>query len=567
MRRPALVAAAVVLLAGCAAVPSNGPVQQGERVQADEQQEPRVRVFALPPQGGESQLDIVNGFLEAATNDDADYAIARQYLASRDRDRWRPKGVQVYDTDSSSPFQVNGTEVVLSGRAVGTVSSDGSYRPDPPARSVRETFHLVRESGEWRIADPPERLYVSKFDFERVYKLVNVYFFDRTRRMLVPDPVYLRDRGDLVTEVTQRLLRGPTGWLRPAVFNQFPLTTVLATDDVPVDGGVASVQLSRDVQDTGSEERRRMAAQLVWTLTQIQDITAVRISVKDGSFDPVDERPQRPRDWQAYDPNSRQPGSAGYYLDGNRLTRIDGTGTVEGPFGDGQLAPSVAAVAPGDNRVAAVTDDGRVVRVGRLGKGERAEVWLRATHPLTALSLDGAGNLWVLGTAGTKSLVYVLQGPDRKLLATVEKLGDRPIQKLRVARDGVRVAFIAGEEGKGVLLLGRIEWSEASGVTHVVVRDLVPLAPQFTSVYDVGWAGPSQLAVLAQDPRGPLQLYYLSVDGSRDRAVVAPEKPVSVAAAQGEPLLVGTQSPNTIWKQSGDSWMRVNAGRVPIYPG
>ncbi|WP_158009791.1 LpqB family beta-propeller domain-containing protein [Carbonactinospora thermoautotrophica] len=565
MPRPPLVAAVAVLLAGCAAIPSNGPVQQGQWVQPDEQQEPRVRVFALPPQGGESPVDVVNGFLDAATNDDSDYAVARQYLAARDRDRWEPDEVQVYDPGDANPFQVNGTQVILSGRAVGTVSSEGSYRPDPPDRKVRETFHLVREHGEWRIADPPERLYVSSFDFERAYELVNVYFFDRTGRTLVPDPVYLRDRGDLVTEVTQRLLRGPTSWLRPAVSNQFPLSTVLATDHVPVDGGIASVQLSRDAQDTGLGERRRMAAQLVWTLTQLPDITGVRIGVKDGSFAPFDERPQTPKDWQEYDPKSPRANSAGYYLNGGRLTTVDGADA--GPFGDGRLAPSVVAVAPGGNRVAAVTDDGRVVRVGHLDEGERTEVWLQAPHPLTSLSWDGAGNLWVLGAAGPKSPVYVLQGPGRRLVATVEKLGDRPIRKLRVARDGVRVALIAGEEDKGALLLGRIEWSEASGVTHVVVRDPVPLARQFTSVYDVGWAGPGRLAVLAQDPQGLRQLYYLSVDGSRYSSVVVPEKPVSLAAAQGEPLLVGTRSPNMIWKQSGDSWVKVDEGRNPIYPG
>ena len=86
---------AVALLAGCATVPTSGPVDrhtpQATGVNSG------VRIDPLPPADGASPLLVVEGFLHAMSVYQPDYAVARQYLTPSASAAWHPEsGVQVY---------------------------------------------------------------------------------------------------------------------------------------------------------------------------------------------------------------------------------------------------------------------------------------------------------------------------------------------------------------------------------------------------------------------------------------------------------------------------------------
>jgi hypothetical protein len=82
----ALVAA--LALAGCASIPSSGPVQPGEPVLAEPPND--FDILADPPATGATQADILNGFLNAAQSPRENYQIAREYLTPTFADEWDP---------------------------------------------------------------------------------------------------------------------------------------------------------------------------------------------------------------------------------------------------------------------------------------------------------------------------------------------------------------------------------------------------------------------------------------------------------------------------------------------
>jgi hypothetical protein len=85
MRRAAVVIAALVapLLAGCAVIPTSGPIQQGAEVGV-ETTDQVIRVIARPPQSDMTPTQIVSGFLQASASFEDDHAVARWILDTVD---------------------------------------------------------------------------------------------------------------------------------------------------------------------------------------------------------------------------------------------------------------------------------------------------------------------------------------------------------------------------------------------------------------------------------------------------------------------------------------------------
>ena len=69
--------ALVLLLSGCASMPDDGTV---DHVDSSHRADPdsQVRVFGVSPQKGERPQQIVRGFLEATTSDEATFSTAKK---------------------------------------------------------------------------------------------------------------------------------------------------------------------------------------------------------------------------------------------------------------------------------------------------------------------------------------------------------------------------------------------------------------------------------------------------------------------------------------------------------
>lgn len=249
--------------------------------------ESQVRVYGVPPQDGAQPTNIVRSFLDATTSDEADFRTATQYLAKSAKRTWRPFQVTnvLQERPKPEPKSLpnredsNGYTVALSGSQVAAVDDSHAYTPEE--KPYRQTIHLIKEGGQWRIDRLPNGLVLGLSDFQRIYRSVNKYYFasynsesgepKAGRNVLVADPVYLRQRIKPITASVEALLSGPTDWLNHVTTSAFPSGTRLAAHDLALDDSNAlRVKLSKGAVNTDTAQCKQMAAQLFFT---VQDMT------------------------------------------------------------------------------------------------------------------------------------------------------------------------------------------------------------------------------------------------------------------------------------------------------
>ena len=255
----ALVLATVSACAGIpsgmsAQVPTAGPIKQGEQVGV-EPEDQFIRVIAREPRPGMSSSEVVQGFLDASASFDGGHAVARQYLTAEASADWETNsGVTVYD--GVPALSELGSAVVMAVREAGTIAENGRYEVKGPAAEFRTTFDLTKVDGEWRIEDLPQGLLLSQSDVDRAFRSFSVYFFNPAFETLVPDPRMVPVIGPgLATTLVRRLVAGPSDWLQPAVRTGFPAGVRLNIDSVPIEAGVARVDLTANAREADDQHQ------------------------------------------------------------------------------------------------------------------------------------------------------------------------------------------------------------------------------------------------------------------------------------------------------------------------
>ncbi|WP_129769409.1 LpqB family beta-propeller domain-containing protein [Streptomyces sp. L-9-10] len=595
-----LLAAVAALLAGCAAIPDSGDV---EPVKASPPGESQVRVYAVPPREKAEPDEIVNGFLEAMTSDDPDFAMARKYLTKKASEYWQPgAGTTVLRAapDPAGPKELAGTASSLTyplyGDRIADVDSVHAYQPTEPSDYAGE-IRLVRQNAggakEWRIDSLPQGLVLGESDFQRNYRSVNKYYFASGENWLVADPVYIRQRidpttrMDPVTQAVKVLLDGPTNWLKPVVDSPFPPGTALQKGTRSLefdDRNALKVPLNDKASKAGRTQCRKMAAQLLFTLRDLTSTPVGQVELlADGSSLCVLSGDQAEE--FAPDRTTGRPDSPYFVDDHGRLSLlqagVDETADrshVIGPFGSGGVKLGSVAVARDEKRAAGVTEDAKSLYVSSiLSDGELAPALVSSDGParsrLSPPSWDGHGDLWIADRdPGKPRLLRFAEGTGTPLPVTVDGLGDGRIQGLRVSADGVRIALLVSEGGRTTLRIGRVERSGSAADPTVSVAQLQSVAPQMETVTAVSWAGPSRLVVVGKESGGVQQVRYIQTDGSTSAAGVLPglNQVTAIAAANDDrqPLVADSDDAGIVRLPSGGNWQTmVEVGSSPVYPG
>ena len=120
------------MLAGCATIPTSGPVRTGGDLGLQRAEDRRRPDRPGPAAKGADPESIVLGFLQSNADFVNDHEVARKYLTATARQRWRPQaGTAVYD-QVAAPLAVrpsaDGTDVTVSRRG---------RRPDRRGRQLR----------------------------------------------------------------------------------------------------------------------------------------------------------------------------------------------------------------------------------------------------------------------------------------------------------------------------------------------------------------------------------------------------------------------------------------------
>lgn len=552
------------LLASCASMPTSGPVVgiEGRQVQGADQP---VLVRPDPPNEGDDPVSIVDGFIDAMASYERDYEVAREFLTREAQDTWNPSaGATVYEGNKPVMEEVGESRVRLTHTLTGKLRPDRSFEPKSSGESLE--LRLEQVEGEWRIANPPEGLLISDFYFRRGFRAYDVYFFDPSFSVLVPDPIWVPvGMPAPATVLAQSLLAGPTEWLAPAVETAFPPSTTLSVDSVPVKSGLATVELGSEVETASPDDRARMAAQLAWTLAQVEGVEGVEATSSDTPLVSSDTGSVGLDDYRDVDPTVTKADLPVFAVSETGVVTIDGADPVPvpGPVGTDPDIRELAIDASGE-RAAVVDGTGATVEAVELDGSSEPELLLRGDE-LTSPAWDRHGTVWALGLDSVGRRVPKANVGDREVTVPVAALGNRSVSRLAPSPDGVRVALvIAGQAWVGLII------REVDARSELQIVGLRPL-PVSGDVIDVAWKGAGEVAAMVteQTEAGPeTRVFEVPLDGrpAIARGSVRADA-VSLAGVPRNPLVVATSEGVLLRPESGVQWPDIDGGlSAPAYP-
>ena len=567
-RTGVLLAVAAAVLAGCASIPTSGPIHEGSTVAIDNQ-ELIYRAIPQPPQPGMSPEELVLGFLAASSSTADGYTVARQFLTPAAAANWTPlRQVRVYDNSGIQTRLTAPGSVSVTGTEEGVIGSDGGFVVAEAGKKFQAGYTLVRVGKDWRIAKLPEGLVLGSGDIEREFRTYDLYYFDPTFSVVTPDAVTVPVTvAGAATVLVSSLLSGPTSWLAPAVRTAFPEGTTLALDSVPVVAGVAQVDLSPQVLEADDQARQALSAQLVWTLHQLPNVTGVAITVGGqplpipgvGPLQSVDSS-------QRYNPDAAGSTGDAYAGAATGLVRLGAGGRLQratGAVGHGKpllIAPSVSL---DEKTVAGITPDRRQLWT-QLVAGETPPALVGRGTDLSRASFDRTGSLWWVDRGNG---VFILQSgrPAARVPVVGLPTGMAPsaIEAVSIARDGTRAALLVRRGGAVEPWVARIE-RDGTNVRLAAPRRL---ETSVTDALDLAWEAQDQLAVLGTATRNGLglQVFVISDGFSQTQSQPAEPGATSLAAAPGEATLLGVDG--KIYVQNPDGWTSLGSGNDPAYPG
>jgi hypothetical protein len=513
--RTRLFLATVALLPalGCSQLPTDGPiVETRSSTEVDEVQP--LGFDPVPPQPNASKVDIVNGFLDAMTAWPQRLDVAKRFLSQEAQGSWKPDASTITYVDIAVIEGVSSVGVQL----VDPERYDARGAWQGPLADEGLNLETVQEDGEYRIVDPPDAQVVPSDWFADRYRQANVYFFDNTNQILVPEPVFVPRGDQAATTLVNRLLEGPAD--DRVETTAFPDGMVLDFSTPVDDRGVADIRLVGKPPPQSPEAIERMVAQLAWTLRQ-EEITALRLTISGvemslpggvSEFD-VDSAPE-------FNPTGAQANYALYGLRDGLLvagSRDDLT-PVGGPFGatDRRLR-SVAVSIDGATAVGVSKDGHRllaaIVREPSTDDPTSGEPSAddppseESTLPVSGTNLlkpawDFADRLWVVDrTSAGAQVSYIERGRTHPI--DIPGVSEQNVTSFLVSRDATRFVAVVKTREPGVpgtvdeLRVGRIEAMEEGGELRVRSTDRIPLGDTDSlRIKDIAWTATTNIAVL-----------------------------------------------------------------------
>ncbi len=535
-RRALAILSAVMLLAGCATMPTSGAPHQFAIDVPD--REP-IGQLGSGPRVGTSEEQLVEDFLRAcAAGAFDDYATARLYLLPSVADTWQPTSqVTVFPTDKMpSPMLEDSdsgtTDVLLEVPTMATVDAAGVLNEYSKTQDTPLVFRLaLNESGEWRIAALQDGLVLSQSSFKTGFVQNNLYFPSASEETLVADPRWV-PRLRVSSHLTQGLLAGPSPNLEGAVAQNVADGLTLPTGGVEVRDRVAYVELEGQLS-SDPEVRSLLQWQMAQTLRQSSDVQVVVVSVNGFELDP-ESVPSAPelvldrvvafRDGALVSGSLQSPSSVAGITDVGEDPQLPAVG----PYGASPYA-WLAGEDRGELHVFA-SPEAQFVHEGQ---------WVSAP------SVDPLGNVWAADADGD---IYFFEGGAEDALQVPLTFSDDKVSKVSVAPDGARIALLAGRS----VWIGTIVYDSDGKPT---IRALAPEERLTGATVDVTWSSQTSLVALV-GPEDAREVVGAPV-GAFQTTYNAPTNTVRVAGgAAGTGVLV-QRADQFLFRRVGAGWREV----------
>ena len=553
----------LVLMAGCARIPTSGPVGKSSEGSAGNLSAP---VF-LPaaPQPGASPETIIDYFYRAGSGYEDDYAVARQYLTQASSVSWKPdQRALVY---REARVVATATENVYNYEldVAYTVDADGIATQSPEGTIENIPVTVTQVEGEWRISAIPDGTAIAEETFKVIYGAYPIYFYDPSFTFAVPDVRWFI-KNKTVKAMTSALLAGPAPYLRGAVASAFPSGIKLARESVPVVSGAAQVDLTaKELMETSPEDRLRMQMQLTLTFRSQPDVVNVELRANQDLVRVEDNGSVLP---PVQDKNvpSRQ-----IAISGNELVRYENNRVS--PLPDMQPVSSLNPRLPAESPVsqtAAFLNDSRTTLYS-ISPGQPARA-LTTRSTLTRPSFGLNGWVWSAGpgaTGGTEVVAYRPEGIAEgatvpSVTLTPAWLAGRTVKEFRISREGVRALVISEQNGKTrVQVTGIIRGGDGTP------RELTPPVTLATgSEPDQGaWVSDTTIAVMKGSAASNVTPELLSLASGQPQQLAPWPGLVALSAGNG-PEDIYAQSAEGIFQRLGNGWSpQIKGPTDPSFPG
>jgi hypothetical protein len=558
----------------------DSPVRQGLEVGAAPVDP--VKVLFPGPAAGSSPEQIVQGFLRAGAASDEEFEVARSFMTLSPETIWRPDTSIMVFTDESavSVTAADSNSVRARAKVVASIDANGRYNDLPSGTTAEAVFELQQAAGEWRISSLPEGfgLWLSASDLDRLYDPFRIHYISTSGRRLVPDVRWFSIGKGLATRLARAQLGDVPAYLQGAARSDVPNGTRLTVDAVPVDNGLATVDLTATKPGGDPVRRQNLWAQFVATLTQVPDVRRVALKVEGSDLDlpGLDAAPARLSDLGF--PQSSSTSAKPVIRSGAQVLSVEPSQLgdqreqepTRQPAGLGPVPAGwvwLALSGRGDEVAAVGGDRAELSRWGRTGQIRVPYFGSGLTRP----TYDGHSMLWVGGVSDGAARVWAVNtGADAgnaqaaaPVPVSVEWLRGRRVVALRVAPDGQRVAVVttalSGGADPRINVAGVIRGSNGAPER---LAEPIRVAPTLTLVRDLVWADETTLAVLGRTtPSSAVRVWTAGV-GGRLRAAEVSDVPNAqfITTMNGERGLVVTTDAGRILLRAGSSWLPVADG-------
>jgi hypothetical protein len=503
MRRR-LVAASVALIAlvltACASIPSTGPVQPGGAAPAGPV--PDVDILVPGPASGQTQREILEGFIQAALSPRNDYQVAREFLTEAFNEEWRADAAATIDVLADREFETVGeTTMQVNVTPAASLGGNGQYEEPDSRTPIPLPYQFEQVEGEWRISSAPSGIVIDQASFAQVFREYTVYFFDPTYRYLVPDVRWYAVRESAQTSIVQAMIAGAADWLAPGVVSAFPEGVQLQPAAVPVTGSAASVSLTGAAFDDLATVQR-MQAQLDASLIGVRNITSVDLSLNGVAPDAPSLSPA-PITSPRVDPRT-------VVFDGETFGHLATSGErIEAIPG---LSAPVAAIAPtgaalgSDGESAAVRNESgvSVVRAGD------EPVLLDPRDGLVTPAIDGEDVVWSVPADRPDELAWF--APDGTSGQVAVPWSGTSIAAIEVSRDSTRIVALLADGARTHFVATSID-RDRDGKPVALGTNTLRLDDVSGTPLDVAWLDARTVASITGLPDGTTRIVTQELGG------------------------------------------------------
>jgi Lipoprotein LpqB beta-propeller domain/Sporulation and spore germination len=583
-----LAVAAVAALSSCGGLPTISAVQQGSLV--GEQAVQPIRVQPDGPAAGATPDQIVRGFIRAGAGSgfDDDYAIARSFFTPNVKDDWQPDaGVEVFG--DQTPLKVElltPTTVRVTAPIVAEVDGAGHYRETPAGTLAQATFGVQKLTAGWRISIPQKGfgLWLGSSDLDRIYQPFTIAYVSTATRTIVGDRRWFPITSGLATTLARAQLEPVPSYLNGAVQTGVPTGTALAVDAVPIQSGLAVVDLSEAALSAVPDLRRAMWAQFVTTLMQVPSVTEVSLEVQGARLN-LPGAPDR----------VSLLTTLGYQLDpvflakdailrtGTKLSRVSPDRPQNQdlpPKGSLPASPALPTIPAGWTSLALSWDEREIAGVGGdhsdLARWQGTRMFRLGEFGtnLTKPSYDSLNGLWVAGQVGGTAKVWVIdtsvspidKAKPRQIL--VPWLAKRTVVALRVAGDNRRIALVTTNRAGGdvqLVVAGIIR--SANGAAVSLSTEPLRVGWTLTAAADLAWVDDSTLSVVgrvsAKDAMGP-QLVEIGGKVTALPPVIGARLVTNSGGPRGVVVITDR---GQVLALAGNGWQQLQTGSDFLIPG